>query len=244
MIQQYENYTSDNQATWKKLFERQEANLRDKASVEFLLWLNELSPALESESIPSFRELNHRLWAGSGWSIEVVPGLIPVSDFFKLLARRRFCSSTWIRRPDQLDYLEEPDMFHDIFGHVPMLMNPTFADFMQKFGEIGMKFVGDKEAERKLERLYWFTVEFGMIQEHGQMRVYGAGIASSFGETNHIFGDGIDILPFDLKEVMEKEFQTDVMQTEYYAIPSYESLYRALDGVEELLSKASNAVSA
>jgi phenylalanine-4-hydroxylase len=217
------------------LFDRQEKNLRDKASTEYLLWLNELEPSLCADRIPSFRELNHRLWAGTGWSIEVVPGLIPVVDFFKLLARRRFCSSTWIRRPDQLDYLEEPDMFHDIFGHIPLLLNPTYADFMQKFGEIGMKYASDEQAVLKLQRLYWFTIEFGLIHERGQLRIYGAGIASSFGESNHIFDDDITVLPFDVEKVMETSFRSDVMQTEYFAIPSFESLYRSLDGVEEHL---------
>lgn len=242
MVQQYHLYTEQDHRTWKLLFDRQAINLQDKASTDYLLWLQELAPALQADRIASFRQLNQRLWSGTGWSIEVVPGLIPVGDFFSLLARRRFCSSTWVRKPEQIDYLEEPDMFHDIFGHVPLLMNPTYADFMQKFGEIGMKYADDPNCERQLERLYWYTVEFGLIMERGQQRIFGAGIASSFGESNHIFDDDITIHPFNIDQVLQTEFRTDIMQTEYFAIPSYASLFRSLDGVEEHLKQMTLAV--
>ena len=235
MFQQYEHYTNEHHETWNLLFERQEANLRGKACTDFLLSLSDLEPDMVPQRIPNFQDLKKRLWSATGWTIEVVPGLIPVSEFFALLSRRRFCSSTWIRRRDQLDYLEEPDMFHDIFGHVPLLTNPTYADFMQKFGEIGTKYAGNPVAERQLERLYWFTIEFGLLMERGQPRIYGAGIASSFGEANHIFDDDIKILPFEIEKVLNHEFRSDVMQMEYFAIESFEALWKSLDGIEAML---------
>ncbi|HHG85777.1 MAG TPA: phenylalanine 4-monooxygenase [Bacteroidetes bacterium] len=237
MFQQYENYTTDDHTTWKLLFERQEANLSGKACTDFLLTLSDLGPELVSDQIPNFRALNKRLWASTGWTIEVVPGLIPVGEFFELLSRRRFCSSTWIRKREQLDYLEEPDMFHDIFGHIPLLTNPTYADFMQKFGEIGTKYAGNPAIERQLERLYWFTIEFGLLMERGQPRIYGAGLASSFGEANQIFSGNISILPFEIEKIINHDFRNDVMQTEYYAIASFEALWKSLDGIDALLGK-------
>ena len=117
-----------------------------------------------------------QLQAATGWGLEIVPGLIPVDDFFALLAQQRFCTSTWVRRPDQLDYLEEPDMFHDTFGHVPPLMNPEFAAFMKRFGEIGVALRGREEHVLALQRLYWFFVEFGFVEEQGRPMAFGAGI--------------------------------------------------------------------
>jgi hypothetical protein len=132
----------------------------------------------------------------TAWKIEVVPGLIPVDDFFELLAQKKFCSSTWLRKMEQLDYLEEPDMFHDIFGHIPLLSNALFSDFMQKFGKLGVAAKGDDEQILKLQRLYWFTIEFGMIGSDDP-KIYGAGICSSFGETNRSINKTISKVQYE-----------------------------------------------
>ena len=239
MRQEYEKYQAKDQATWNTLYERQIINLKDKASSEYLASLKALQPELSGDEIPHFENLDRRLKAATGWEIEVVPGLIPVGEFFDLMARRRFCSSTWIRKPEQLDYLEEPDMFHDIFGHVPLLMNPVYAEFMQRFGLIGQKFAGNTEAEIQLERLYWYTIEFGLIYENDRPTIFGAGILSSYGESKQIFDSNIKILPFDIQQVLSHAFRKEVMQTEYYALESIDQLAESLDQVEGLLSTGS-----
>lgn len=242
MIQQYDQYSPENHEIWGLLFDRQEQNLQDKASAQYLESLNELKSVHHAQAIPEFRALSGKLWATTGWTIEVVKGLIPVDEFFELLSRRRFCSSTWIRRRDQLDYLEEPDMFHDIFGHIPLLTNPTYADFMQQFGALGVKFQHSPEAVVMLERLYWFTIEFGLIMEESIPKIYGAGIASSYGEAKQIFEpDAITVHPFDIDRIMLKPFRKDVMQTEYFAIESFQQLWESLEKAELLLESAAVA---
>ena len=235
MRQKYDRYLAKDHATWKTLYDRQVINLANKASWEYLASLSQLQPELIGDEIPRFENLDRRLKAATGWEIEVVPGLIPVGEFFDLMARRRFCSSTWIRKPEQLDYLEEPDMFHDIFGHVPLLMNPVYAEFMQQFGLIGQKFAGNTAAEIQLERLYWFTIEFGLILENGAPRIFGAGILSSYGESKQIFDSNIKILPFNIDAVLAHAFRKEVMQTEYYALESIDQLADSLDRVEGII---------
>jgi phenylalanine-4-hydroxylase len=237
MNQEYEKYLPSDHATWQTLFSRQVVNLQDKACSQYLQCLADLAPELVDGHIPRFEDLDRRLAKATGWEIEVVPGLIPVADFFDLMARRRFCSSTWIRKPHQLDYLEEPDMFHDIFGHVPLLMDPTYASFMHRFGLIGQRFAGNEEAETQLERLYWFTIEFGLLYEAFKPTIFGAGILSSYGESKQIFESDIRILPFDIDAILGHAFRKDVMQTEYYALRSVEELAESLDRVEGVLDR-------
>ncbi len=154
----------------------------------------------------------------------MVPGLIPVEDFFRLLAQRKFSASTWVRKMDQLDYLEEPDMFHDVFGHTPLLAEPKFAQFMKDFGDLGVEFIDDEEVVIQLQRLYWFTIEFGLIYENGR-KVYGAGICSSFGETTHSLSENVEVVSFDLERVINTEFKTDVVQTLYFELESFDQLF-------------------
>lgn len=235
MHQDYSTYTDQNQDTWKQLFLRQKANLQDKASKRYLECLDELAPCLHENKIPDFREMNLILQARTGWRIVVVPGLIPVSRFFELLANREFCSSTWIRKPEEMDYLEEPDMFHDIFGHIPLLMDKPYADFMQAFGQMGLRYIGNEQAIQQLERLYWFTIEFGMIFESGKKKIYGAGIASSFGESKKVIEEEVPLIPFDIKTLMAQDFRTDVMQSVYFSLDSYQQLWDCLDQIPSIL---------
>jgi phenylalanine-4-hydroxylase len=235
MKQEFDNYTQEDFKVWKTLFERQLDNLKDKSCLAYLSCLSELSEVLNATSIPRFEQLNDVLQRKTGWTIEVVPGLIPVGDFFELLSQKKFCSSTWLRSMVQLDYLEEPDMFHDIFGHIPLFMNSEYGDFAQKMGEIGVRFKGSEEILIELQRLYWFTIEFGLLQEAGT-KIYGAGIISSFGETNTIYEKGTEIWPFDMDEIISTDFNNSVIQTKYFLLPSFEELYAALNKYEERLT--------
>ncbi len=239
MTQDYKKYTMEDLNVWKTLFERQEKNLPGKAHPEYLNCLNQLSDVLNPNKIPDFNELNEKLLAENGWSIMVVPGLIPVDQFFKLLSEKKFCSSTWLRKMSQLDYLEEPDMFHDIFGHIPLLMNSQYASFVQKFGEMGVKYGHDKTVEKQLQRLYWFTIEFGLIrqQKEDQTRIYGAGILSSSGESNHIFDDDINVSPYDVDKILHNDFVTSEIQTQYYEINSFKQLFESVRDLEQSLKE-------
>jgi len=180
MVQNYHGYSDKDHEVWKLLFDRQVGLLPDKACTSYLESLAAMSSVLNGQSIPNFAEMNVLLKKTTGFEVVVVPGLIDVVAFFELLAQRKFPSSIWLRELSQLDYLAEPDMFHDIFGHIPLLMNEEYARFMQKFGEVGIAFAKDEQLTKQLQRLYWFTVEFGMIQESAGPRIYGAGIMSSF----------------------------------------------------------------
>lgn len=237
MIQEFDNYTQEDFLVWRTLFERQEANLQDKACDEYLLALQRLKPVLNENAPPNFRAINKWFKESTLWEIQCVPGLIPVEDFFQLLAKKKFCSSTWLRSMKQLDYLEEPDMFHDIFGHVPLLSDPIFSDFAQEFGKLGCTVLNEPNRVLMLQRLYWFTIEFGLINQNG-LKIYGAGIASSFGEANSSISGAVPIVEFDIEKVMQTEFRTDVMQSQYVVIESFERLFESLLQVTKKWSKS------
>ncbi len=232
MKQNMNAYTAQDQLVWRTLFERQFTNLQGKVSEAYLDALKEMSPVMHAHKIPDFREMDEWFAARTGWKMEVVPGLIPVDEFFRLLAEKRFCSSTWLRSMEQLDYLEEPDMFHDTFGHVPLLNNPVFSRFMQTFGELGCQVMHEPEKLAALQRLYWFTIEFGMIAGTHQL-IYGAGIISSFGETNRAVSAVVEHRPFVLEEVLEMPFRTDVVQEQYVCIQGFEQLFGSIQQLTE-----------
>lgn len=231
-----DNYTQEDFEVWRLLFERQKENLKQKGAQAYMNALEEMSEVLNRSVLPDFRAINAYFNDQTAWQIEVVPGLIPVEDFFDLLAQKKFCSSTWLRSMNSLDYLEEPDMFHDIFGHIPLLSNEVFSAFAHEFGVIGKRFAGNEQAVVMLQRLYWFTIEFGVILEE-QIKSYGAGIMSSFGETNRIANRECTFLDFDIEQVLRKEFRTDVMQEEYFVIDSFEMLYNSLDEAVKIIEK-------
>lgn len=227
MKQQYEQYSKQDVEIWKLLFSRQIDNLQNKASNIYLEALEKMKPVLNEQEIPNFNKLNQWFKNETGWQMECVPGLIPVTDFFELLSQKKFCSSTWLRSLKNLDYLEEPDMFHDIFGHVPLLSNAVFSDFMHEFGKLGVKMKNDPVRLIQLQRLYWFTIEFGLINENGY-KIYGAGIASSFGESNLSLGNTVQTSAFDIETIINKSFETDHVQNHYFIINSYEQLFEAI----------------
>jgi phenylalanine-4-hydroxylase len=223
--QDWSHYTAEEHATWDTLFERQSKLLPGRASTAFLKGLDVLK--LSKPGIPDFDELSERLMAATGWRVVAVPGLVPDAVFFDHLANRRFVAGNFIRRPDQLDYLQEPDVFHDVFGHVPMLADPVFADFIQLYGQGGQRAM-EHGALDKLARLYWYTVEFGLVREEGELRIYGSGIVSSAGESRFALdSDSPNRIAFDLKRVMRTKYRIDDYQQSYFVIPSFDALLKA-----------------
>src|SRR6202158_2764862 len=223
--QNWAGYSADEHAIWRLLFDRQQRLLVGRACREYLDGLQGLGVA--AGGIPDFRRLSDLLDRATGWRIAAVPGIVPDALFFALLARRRFPSTCFIRRPDQLDYLEEPDVFHDICGHVPMLMNPVFADYMQAYGEGGLKALRLGHLE-ELARLYWYTVEFGLIATPEGLRIYGSGILSSAGESVYSLDDPRPHrLHFDLRRVMRTQYHIDRYQQTYFVINDFAELFAA-----------------
>ena len=220
--QNWDAFTADEHAMWDRLFARQSDMLPGRAADAFLRGIDVLR--LEKPGVPDYRELNARLTAATGWQVVAVPGLVPDDVFFDHLANRRFPAGNFIRTPQQLDYLEEPDVFHDVFGHVPMLADPVFADYMVAYGEGGLRSL-KFDALKQLARLYWYTVEFGLIREAGGLRIYGAGIVSSFAESVFALdSDSPNRIGFDLARVMRTDYRIDDFQQNYFVIDSLEQL--------------------
>ncbi|MEY5097717.1 MAG: hypothetical protein RJA36_436 [Pseudomonadota bacterium] len=220
--QHWERYTAQEHATWKTLFERQARLLPGRACEEFIQGLRDLP--LDAERIPDFRRLNEVLERRTGWQVVAVPGLVPDDVFFEHLANRRFPSGNFIRKPHELDYLEEPDIFHDVFGHVPMLMNPVIADFIQAYGAGGLRAQSFGVLD-KLARVYWYTVEFGLVRQADGLRLYGAGIASSPSETVFSVEDASpNRIRFDLERVMRTRYRIDDFQETYFVLDDLDEL--------------------
>jgi phenylalanine-4-hydroxylase len=220
--QDWASYTAQEHAMWDRLFARQAEMLPTRVVPAFMEGLDILR--MSKPGIPDFDELNERLYRATGWQVVAVPGLVPDEMFFEHLANRRFVAGRFIRTPEQLDYLQEPDIFHDVFGHVPLLANPVFADYMQAYGEGGLRAakLGMIEA---LARLYWYTVEFGLIRDGGDLKLYGAGIVSSYGESLFALDDpSPHRIEFDLERVMRSKYRIDDYQQNYFVIESFEDL--------------------
>ena len=223
--QNWGHYTRTDHETWRTLYGRLDTLLPRYACAEFIDGMHRLD--IGREAIPEFSELSRRLSALTGWTVVAVPGLVPDDIFFDHLANRRFPAGNFIRRPDQLDYIEQPDVFHDVFGHVPMLAHPVFADYMEAYGKGGLRALKGFDMLPNLARLYWYTVEFGLIREDGALRLYGAGIVSSFGESRFALDDpSPNRIGFDLKRVMRTRYRIDDYQQSYFVIDSYEDLLR------------------
>lgn len=218
-------YDGRQHAVWRHLFERQSRLLPGRACSQYLDGLSRLGVA--ADGIPDFARLSDILERATGWRIVAVPGLVPDDVFFHHLAARRFPATNWIRRPEQLDYLQEPDLFHDVFGHVPMLMHAVFADYLQAYGKGGLKAL-NLGALQKLSRLYWYTVEFGLLRTGEGLRIYGSGIVSSYGETLYCLEDPRPKrLAFDVPRIMRTRYRIDDFQENYFVIDSFEQLFEA-----------------
>jgi phenylalanine-4-hydroxylase len=225
--QSWDSYSPEDHRTWATLFERQMTILPGRACREHLEALNGLR--MSADRIPKFTEINALLDAATGWTIIGVEGLLPELTFFDHLANRRFPVTWWIRKPEQIDYIAEPDLFHDLFGHVPLLFNPVFADYMQAYGRGGVKAHSlGEEALQNLTRLYWYTVEFGLIRSAEGLRIYGAGIVSSKGESIHCLeSDAPNRIGFDLKRIMRTRYRIDTYQKTYFVIDDFRQLFDA-----------------
>jgi phenylalanine-4-hydroxylase len=222
--QGWDRYTAREHAVWKTLFERQSRLLPGRACDAFVQGMRELP--IDAQQIPDFRRLSEVLMQHTGWQIVAVPGLVPDEVFFEHLANRRFPAGQFIRKPHELDYLEEPDVFHDVFGHVPMLMNPVIADFVQAYGKGGLR-AQELGVLSQLARVYWFTIEFGLVQQADGLRIYGSGIASSLTESVFALEDkSPNHIGFDLERVMRTGYRIDDFQETYFVLENLDDLLR------------------
>ena len=230
------DYSDAEHATWAKLYARQEPLIKEAACSEYLIGLEKLE--LRKDRIPQCNELSETLQSFSGWTITPVPALISFDKFFKLLANQTFPAASFIRRPEDMDYLEEPDIFHEIFGHVPLLTDPRFAAFSQAYGEAGLR--ADKSDHAMLARLYWFTVEFGLIQNPKGLRVCGAGIVSSPGECRYALNDPRpERRRFDPLDMLRTPYRIDIYQTVYFVLDSFDQMFDlAREDLGDLISQA------
>ncbi len=231
--QDYAAYTAEDFEVWRILYERQMVQLPPIASRAYLdgLYLVNFS----ADKIPNYAETNALLKPLTGWQIYVVPGLIPNRAFFELMQARCFCASTWLRSREQLDYLEEPDAFHDIFGHVPLLSNRNVCHFLEELARIALRFVDDEEAVEAIARLYWYTIEFGLIREGSEVKIYGAGILSSAGESHYCLEDPARWVPYDVPTLLRTPYVKEHYQDQYFVIDSYEQLFNSTVEIEREL---------
>jgi phenylalanine-4-hydroxylase len=223
----YPHYTPEEHAIWHQLIERQLRLLPGRAAEEFLSGLETLG--LEHVRIPALAAISRRLQAATGWQIARTPGLLDAHDFFSHLARRIFPCTDYIRSRSELDYTPAPDCFHDIFGHTPMIVHPQFADFYQRVGEAALR-CRTPELEEALTRIYWFTVEFGLVKNRGGLRIYGNGIISSYGETQHSLTAAVKKVPFDPEVAAATPYDIWHFQETLFVIDSFEHLAKAFDG--------------
>ncbi len=222
--QGYAQYSAADHDTYRRLYARQAQQLPGLACDEFIAAVQQLGAP---DRIPHFDAISERLMKATGWQVVSVPGLIPEEAFFALLAARKFPVTDWLRKPEEFNYIVEPDVFHDLFGHVPLLFNPVFADYMQAYGAGGLK-ASRLDACELLARLYWYTVEFGLIETKAGLRAYGAGILSSAGELRHsIVSVEPQRIAFELKRLMRTKYRIDSYQTSYFVIDSFDQLFAA-----------------
>lgn len=233
-LQDYSKYTPTDFEVWRLLYERQMAQLPGAAIQEYIDGIRRVG--FVADRIPTFKETNERLKNYTGWEIVVVPGLIPDKDFFELLSVKKFPAATWLRKMEELDYLEEPDMFHDVFGHVPLLTNKDVVAYLQQLSTIALRYIDDPWAIELMSRIYWFTIEFGLIRENGQLRIYGAGILSSKGETWYSLHDPTPTRhAFDVEKVLNTPFHKDSYQKEYFVLSSFSQLSGCIPELDRLM---------
>jgi phenylalanine-4-hydroxylase len=243
VTQQYDKYTDENHEVWRTLYERRMESLERQASDVFLNGLKVLN--MTPDRVPMVADVNDRLRRMTGWQSRPVPGYLPAKAFFACLARREFPTTITVRPKELMDYLPEPDIFHDVFGHVPLHADPIFADFLQTYGKAALHCQDSWHVER-LARLFWFTVEFGLIREGGRVKLYGSGLISSLGESFHALqSPNVDRRPFDLDRVCETHFEIDHYQPILYVLESFEQLRDAMNEyAQRVLSEVGEPVAA
>lgn len=234
LVQHYSTYTQEDFAVWALLFDRQMQLLSTHAYSRYLDALPVIG--FRPGEIPDFTVTNDRLRPLTGWQLKVAPELVPQDTFFALLASGVFPATCWLRTPAEIDYIEEPDMFHDVFGHIPLLTDTTYATFMKGFGQLAIKWLQVPEAIDLLGRIYWFTIEFGLIREQHSIKVFGAGIISSAEETRHALGGEAPYLPFDITTMLHTGYRTDTVQPVYFILESFEQLCCSLAEIDSILT--------
>ena len=228
--QRYRDYTADQHSVWVELVRRRRPQLDVYACKEYLEGYDVIG--LQDDRLPNLSAITERLAPRTGWSTTPVSGFLPGEAFFEMLAARMFPVTTWLRGRDSLEYIPEPDIFHDVFGHVPMHAHPVFADFLQHYGAICAK-VKNAEILERLGRLFWYTVEFGLIRQDGMIKVFGSGIISSHGECTNVINGGCEIRDFNLDEVLATPVKVDAIQKALFAIETFDQIYDAVREAEK-----------
>lgn len=223
--QRHADYSAEQHDVWRVLYERRMESLRATASSVFLRGLERIG--LQRDRVPDLADVNRRLGATTGWAAVGVRGFIPAAQFFHCLSQRRFPTTVTVRPREQLDYLPEPDIFHDVFGHVPLHADPVFADFLQRFGQLASA-ARTEEQTTAMARLFWFTVEFGLIREGGEVKVYGSGLISSHADAANALSDNCERRPFDIDAVMSQPFEIDKLQPVLFVVESFEGLFEVI----------------
>lgn len=231
--QDWAAYTPEQHALWGELVGRRMPQLERHACREYLDGFSQIG--LSTDHLPDLREISARLQPRTGWQSTPVSGFLPADAFFEMLAARKFPTTTWLRSRESMEYTPEPDIFHDVFGHVPMHAHPVFGAFLAHYGSVCAR-LSDSEALEKMGRLFWFTVEFGLIRQAGEIKVYGSGLISSHGECTRVLEGGCEVRDFELDQVLEQTFDTGAMQPVLYAVESFEQIYDATKQAETRLS--------
>jgi len=232
--QDYAGYTAEQHAIWSELVRRRMPQIEQHAAQEYLDGFAYLD--LPYDRLPSLRALSVKLGRRTGWNTTAVSGFMPGPAFFEMLAARRFPTTTSLRGRDSLEYTPEPDIFHDVFGHVPMHAHPVFADFLQRYGQLCAR-IDDEPTLERIGRVFWYTVEFGLIRQHGRIRVYGSGLISSNGECSNVLHSGCAVRPFVLDEVLRTPVKVDEMHKLLFAIESFDEIYEAVGEIESRIDR-------
>ncbi|HET9439652.1 MAG TPA: phenylalanine 4-monooxygenase [Longimicrobiales bacterium] len=232
VTQQWQQYTEENHRAWTIMYERRMRSLRDTASELFLQGAAAIG--LDARAVPDLHDVNRRLASLTGWQAVPVSGFLPAAEFFQSLAVRKFPTTITVRPLAKLDYVTEPDIFHDVFGHVPLHADPVFADFLQRFGQVAAR-ARTEEQTAWMARLFWFSVEFGLIREQGSIKVYGSGLISSAADGANALGDACMHRPFDLDAVIAQPFEIDRLQDTLFVIDSFRQLFDAVREMERRL---------
>ncbi|HEY4379410.1 MAG TPA: phenylalanine 4-monooxygenase [Acidobacteriaceae bacterium] len=234
--QDYAAYSPEQHAVWAELVQRRMLQIRQYAAHEYLEGFEILR--LPYDRLPNLAAVSARLQPRTGWNATPVSGFLPGPAFFEMLAARRFPTTTTLRSRDSLEYIPEPDIFHDVFGHVPMHAHPVFADFLAHYGQICSR-IEDKAILERIGRVFWYTVEFGLIRQDGRVKVYGSGLISSNGECSNVIHDGCEVRPFDLDEVLRTPVKVDEMHHLLFAIESFDEIFEAMHTLEARLHQGS-----
>src|SRR5579864_1195072 len=227
--QKYQDYTTEQHAVWAELVRRRRPQVDAHACREYLEGYEIIG--LQDDRLPNLYSIADRLRPRTGWSTTPVSGFLPGEAFFEMLAARMFPTTTWLRSRDSLEYIPEPDIFHDVFGHVPMHAHRVFADFLQHYGSVCVR-LNDQDLLEKLGRLFWYTVEFGLIREGEAIKVYGSGVISSHGECTNVIEGGCEVRDFELEEVLRTPVRVDRIHSVLFAIESFDQLYEAMHAAE------------